>query len=156
VDAIRAAEKPHVFMGVTKAGHSAILHTTGNDDTHIILRGGRRPNYDAESVNEAAGEMAAAGLTPKLMVDCSHANSRKQHDKQIDVGRDVAGQVARGDHRIMGLMIESHLVAGRQDLKPGHQLSYGQSITDACIAWDDSLPLLEELAEAVRQRRQQG
>jgi 3-deoxy-7-phosphoheptulonate synthase len=153
VDAMRSAERPHAFMGVTKAGHTAILHTTGNNDTHIILRGGKRPNYDAESVNEAAEEMENAGLTPKLMVDCSHANSRKQHDKQIDVGRDVAGQIARGDHRIMGVMIESHLVAGRQDLKPDQPLQYGQSITDACISWDDSLPLLDSLAEAVRQRR---
>ena len=154
VDAIRAAARPHVFMSLTKAGHSAIFNTTGNNDTHIILRGGKRPNYDAESVNEAAEEMEAAGLVPKLMVDCSHANSRKQHDKQIDVARDVAGQIARGDQRIIGLMIESHLVAGRQDLKPGQPLQYGQSITDACICWEDSLPLLDALAEAVRERRQ--
>jgi len=153
VDAIRAAARPHVFMSLTKAGHSAIFNTTGNNDTHIILRGGKRPNYDAESVNEAAEQMEAAGLVPKLMVDCSHANSRKQHEKQIDVGRDVAGQVSRGDQRIIGLMIESHLVAGRQDLKPGQPLQYGQSITDACIDWDDSLPLLDTLAEAVRERR---
>jgi len=135
VDAIRAAARPHVFMSLTKEGHSAIFNTTGNSDTHIILRGGKRPNYDAESVNEAAEGMEAAGLAPRLMVDFSHANSHKQHEKQIAVSRDVAGQVARGDRRIIGAMIESHLVAGRQDLTPGRALSYGQSITDACIAW---------------------
>jgi len=153
VDAIRAAERPHVFMSMTKSGHSAIFCTTGNNDTHIILRGGQRPNYDAESVDIAAGEMEAAGLTPRLMIDFSHANSRKQHEKQIDVARDVAGQISRGEHRIMGAMIESHLVGGRQDLQPGRPLTYGQSITDACLSWDDSLPLLYLLAEAVRNRR---
>ncbi len=153
VDAIRAAERPHVFMSMTKEGHSAIFSTTGNNDTHIILRGGQRPNYDAESVNIAAEEMEKAGLTPRLMIDFSHANSRKQHEKQLQVGHDVAGQIARGDMRIIGAMIESHLVGGRQDLVPGKPLVYGQSITDACLAWEDSVPLLEELAEAVRQRR---
>ncbi len=154
VDAIRAAERPHVFMSMTKEGHSAIFATTGNNDTHIILRGGQRPNYDAESVNIAAEEMENAGLTPRLMIDFSHANSRKQHDKQLEVGRDVAGQIARGDMRIIGAMIESHLVGGRQDLVPGKPLTYGQSITDACLAWEDSVPLLEQLAEAVRERRE--
>ena len=154
VDAMRAAERPHVFMSLTKAGHSAIFSTGGNDDTHIILRGGRRPNYDQESVAEAAEEMQKAGLRPNLMVDFSHANSRKQHEKQIEVARDVAGQIGRGNHNIMGAMIESHLVAGRQDLVPGKELTYGQSVTDACICWEDSLPVLEQLAEAVRQRRQ--
>lgn len=154
VDAMRAAERPHVFMSLTKAGHSAIFSTGGNDDTHIILRGGRRPNYDQESVAEAAEEMQKAGLRPNLMVDFSHANSRKQHEKQIEVARDVAGQISRGNHNIMGAMIESHLVAGRQDLVPGKELTYGQSVTDACICWEDSLPVLEQLAEAVRQRRQ--
>lgn len=153
VDAMRAAERPHVFMSLTKAGHSAIFSTSGNDDTHIILRGGKRPNYDQESVAEAADEMKNAGLRPNLMVDCSHANSRKQHEKQIEVARDVASQVRRGDHNIMGIMIESHLVPGRQDLIPGQELCYGQSITDACISWDDSVPVLEQLADAVKQRR---
>ncbi len=153
VDAIRAAERPHVFMSLTKEGRSAIFSTSGNNDTHIILRGGQRPNYDAESVNMAAEEMEKAGLTPKLMVDFSHANSRKQHEKQLEVGRDVAGQIARGDMRIIGAMIESHLVGGRQDLQPDKPLVYGQSITDACLAWEDSVPLLEQLAEAVRARR---
>ncbi len=153
VDAIRAAERPHVFLSLTKEGRSAIFSTTGNSDTHIILRGGQRPNYDAESVNIAAEEMEQAGLTPRLMIDFSHANSRKQHEKQLEVGRDVAGQIARGDRRIIGAMIESHLVGGRQDLAPGKPLTYGQSITDACLAWEDSVPLLEQLAEAVRERR---
>ena len=154
VDAIRAAERPHVFMSMTKEGHSAIFATTGNNDTHIILRGGQRPNYDAESVNIAAEEMENAGLTPRLMIDFSHANSRKQHDKQLEVGRDVAGQIARGDMRIIGAMIESHLVGGNQKLTPGKPLKYGQSIPDACLAWDDSVPLLELLSEVVRERRQ--
>ncbi len=154
VDAMRAAERPHVFMSMTKEGHSAIFSTAGNNDTHIILRGGKRPNYDAESVNLAAEEMEKAGLTPRLMVDFSHANSHKQFKKQIDVGRDVAGQVARGDLRIVGAMIESHLVGGNQPLTQGKPLTFGQSITDACLAWEDSTPLLELLAEAVRKRRQ--
>jgi 3-deoxy-7-phosphoheptulonate synthase len=154
VDAIRAAERPHVFMSLTKAGHSAIFSTGGNDDTHIILRGGIRPNYDQESVAEAAEEMQKAGLRPNLMIDFSHANSRKQHEKQIDVARDVASQIRRGNRNIIGAMIESHLVGGRQDLVPGKELLYGQSITDACICWEDSEPVLEQLAEAVRARRE--
>ena len=155
VDAMRAAERPHVFLSLTKAGHSAIFNTTGNPDTHVILRGGRRPNYDTESVAEATQQMLDAGLTPNLMIDFSHANSRKQHDKQIDVGEDVARQIARGNHNIIGAMIESHLVAGRQDLSGASDgLIYGQSITDACIGWEKSEPLLETLAEAVRKRRE--
>ena len=154
VDAIHAAARPHVFMSLTKQGHSAVFSTTGNADTHIILRGGQRPNYDAESVQIAAEEMQSSGLAPKMMVDFSHANSRKDHAKQIDVGSDVAYQVSKGDKRIIGAMIESHLVSGRQDNIPGQPLTYGQSITDACIEWDDSLPLLQKLAEAVKQRRE--
>lgn len=154
VDAIHAAARPHVFMSLTKDGHSAVFSTTGNQDTHIILRGGKRPNYDAESVDIAAEEMQSSGLEPKMMVDFSHANSRKDHSKQIDVGLDVAHQIARGENRIMGVMIESHLLEGRQDNIPGTPLVYGQSITDACISWDNSVPLLERLAEAVRQRRE--
>jgi 3-deoxy-7-phosphoheptulonate synthase len=153
VDAIRAASRPHVFLSLTKAGKSAIFNTTGNEDTHIILRGGQRPNYDTESVNMAAEEMEQAGLTPRLMIDFSHANSRKQHQKQVQVGQDVAGQIARGDRRVIGAMIESHLVAGNQQVVKGKPLVYGQSITDACLSWDHSLPLLHELAEAVRKRR---
>ena len=154
VDAMRAAERPHVFMSLTKEGRSAIFNTTGNEDTHIILRGGSRPNYDQESVAEAANEMESAGLRPNLMIDFSHANSRKQHDKQIEVARDVASQIRRGNHNISGVMIESHLVAGRQDLTEGRELVYGQSITDACINWGDSVPVLEQLAAAVRDRRE--
>ena len=154
VDAMRAAERPHVFMSLTKEGRSAIFNTTGNEDTHIILRGGSRPNYDQESVAEAANEMESAGLRPNLMIDFSHANSRKQHDKQIEVARDVASQIRRGNHNITGVMIESHLVAGRQDLIEGRELVYGQSITDACINWGDSVPVLEQLAAAVRDRRE--
>ena len=154
VDAIHAAARPHVFMSLTKEGRSAVFSTHGNADTHIILRGGKRPNYDAESVDIAADEMQQSGLAPKLMIDCSHANSRKDHNKQVDVGHDVAHQLSKGDKRIIGVMIESHLVSGRQDNIPGKPLTYGQSITDACIDWDTSEPLLERLAEAVRARRQ--
>ncbi len=153
IDAIHAAARPHVFMSLTKDGQSAIFSTRGNLDTHIILRGGGRPNYDTESVNIAAAAIEAAGLRPKIMIDFSHANSRKQHEKQIRVCEDVAGQIARGDRRIVGAMIESHLVAGRQDLKPEVTLRYGQSITDACIGWDDTVPMLEELADAAARRR---
>ncbi|MGW8228773.1 MAG: 3-deoxy-7-phosphoheptulonate synthase AroG [Gammaproteobacteria bacterium] len=153
IDAIRAASQPHNFLSLTKAGHSAIFSTTGNEDCHIILRGGREPNYDAQSVAIAVNELESAKQNPKLMIDFSHANSRKQHEKQIEVGHDVAGQIAAGNKHIMGVMIESHLKAGRQNVEPGKELVYGQSITDACIGWDDSEPLLRVLAEAVRQRR---
>ena len=155
VDAIRAAERPHHFLSLTKAGHSAIFSTAGNDDCHIILRGGRKPNYDAASVQQAASELIHAGLPARIMIDFSHANSAKQHQRQIDVAHDVAGQIGKGDTRIIGVMIESHLKGGRQDVVAGKELEYGKSITDACISWDDSVPVLEELATAVRQRRQQ-
>ncbi len=153
IDAMHAAARPHVFMSLTKDGNSAIFSTTGNSDTHIILRGGSRPNYDTESVNIAAEAIESAGLRPKIMIDFSHANSRKQPQKQIRVCEDVAGQIARGDRRIIGTMIESHLVAGRQDLADGSAPIYGQSITDACIGWDDTPPMLEELAAAAARRR---
>jgi len=153
IDAIRAAAQPHHFMSLTKAGHSAIFSTTGNKDGHLILRGGKRPNYDTESVNIAAEGLEAAGLAPHIMIDLSHANSYKQHAKQLNVGRDVAGQVARGDDRIFGVMIESFLVEGRQDWKQDKELTYGQSLTDACINWEDTEPLLRQLAEAARERR---
>jgi 3-deoxy-7-phosphoheptulonate synthase len=153
IDAIRAASQPHNFLSLTKAGHSAIFATTGNEDCHIILRGGKQPNYDAASINDACHELEEAGLDPRVMVDFSHANSQKQHMRQLDVGRDVASQIAAGDRRIMGVMIESHLVAGRQDVEEDKQLVYGQSITDACIGWDESEELLKQLAKAVRQRR---
>jgi len=154
IDAIHAATRPHVFMSVTKDGNSAIFSTSGNADTHVILRGGQRPNYDTESVNIAAEEIIEAGLTPKIMIDFSHANSRKRPEKQIQVSRDVAGQIARGDRRIIGVMIESHLVAGRQDLTPQRDLVYGQSVTDACIGWTDTVPMLRELATASAARRE--
>src|SRR5215470_771694 len=153
VDAIRTAQHPHHFLSVTKAGHSAIVSTMGNEDCHIILRGGKQPNYDASSVETACKELAAGGFAQRVMIDLSHSNSQKNYMRQIDVGRDVADQIAKGDGRIIGVMIESNLKAGRQDLAPGKDLAYGQSITDACIGWEDSVPLLERLAEAVRERR---
>src|ERR1043166_2583675 len=153
VDALKAARTPHHFLSVTKGGHSAIVSTNGNEDCHIILRGGKHPNYDAGSVDAAAKELAGAGLEQRLMVDCSHSNSQKMYQRQIDVAREVARQVAAGEDRIIGVMVESHLKAGRQDLVPGKSLVYGQSITDACIGWEDSVPLLRNLAEAVRKRR---
>jgi len=153
VDALKAARTPHHFLSVTKAGHSAIVSTNGNEDCHIILRGGKHPNYDAASVDAAAKELAAAGLEQRLMIDCSHSNSQKMYQRQIDVAREIARQVAAGEERIMGLMVESHLKAGRQDLVPGKELEYGLSITDACIGWEDSVPVLRNVAEAVRKRR---
>jgi len=153
VDAIRTSQHPHHFLSVTKAGHSAIVSTMGNEDCHIILRGGKQPNYDAGSVEAACRQLAAAGLAQRVMIDLSHSNSQKNYTRQIEVGQDVAGQIAHGDDRIFGVMIESHLKSGRQDLLPGKELVYGQSITDACIGWEETLPLLEKLAEAVRARR---
>lgn len=154
VDAIRSASQPHHFMSLTKEGHSAIFATSGNPDCHIILRGGNNePNYDAASIDQAAKELEAAGMPARIMVDFSHANSRKKHELQLDVGQDIAQQVAGGDTRIIGVMIESNLVAGRQDVVPGKELVYGQSITDACISWDDTAPMIELLAKASRQRR---
>jgi 3-deoxy-7-phosphoheptulonate synthase len=153
LDAIRAAHAPHHFLSVTKAGHSAIVSTTGNEDCHVILRGGRQPNYDAESVDSAGRHLAAAGIPARIMIDFSHGNSDKDALKQVDVGREVASQIAGGDARIFGIMIESHLKAGRQDLIPGKELIYGQSITDACVGWEDTYALLQVLADAVRQRR---
>ena len=153
VDAIRAAQSPHHFLSVTKAGHSAIVSTAGNEDCHIILRGGKTTNYDAASVDAAAKELVAAGLVERLMIDFSHANSSKNPQKQIEVGQDVARQVAAGEQRIFGIMVESHLQPGRQDLVPGKPLVYGQSITDGCIGWEDSRMLLDTLAQAVRTRR---
>ena len=153
VDAIRTSQHPHHFLSVTKEGHSAIVSTLGNEDCHVILRGGKQPNYDAASVDAACKQLAAAGLAQRVMIDLSHSNSQKNYMRQTDVGRDVAAQIAGGDDRIIGVMIESHLQAGRQDLLPGKELVYGQSITDACIGWEHSVPLLDDLAEAVRKRR---
>ncbi len=153
VDAIRASRQPHHFLSVTKGGHSAIVATQGNEDCHVILRGGKAPNFDAASVDAAAKELAAAGLEQRIMIDFSHANSQKDPQKQISVNADVCGQISAGDQRISGVMIESHLVAGRQDLVAGCTLTYGQSITDGCISWEQTEAALEELALAVRARR---
>ena len=154
IDAIGSASHPHHFLSVTKSGHSAIFSTTGNPDCHIILRGGNgKPNYDAEHIQKASEQLEKAGRPARLMVDCSHANSRKQHERQIDVAADIARQIAAGEERIIGVMIESHLKPGRQDAEPGKPLEYGKSITDACIGWDDTVPVLQSLADAVRQRR---
>ena len=154
VDALLSAAHSHTFLGHTKHGQSAIFVTSGNPDTHIILRGGRKvTNYDAASVAEAAEKMRTAGLEPRLMIDFSHANSSKDHNRQPIVCHDVAGQVAKGNRNIIGVMIESNLVAGAQKLVPGKPLAYGQSITDACIGWPETHAMLKELAEAVRARR---
>jgi 3-deoxy-7-phosphoheptulonate synthase len=153
VDAIRAAQAPHHFLSVTKAGHSAIVSTSGNEDCHIILRGGKAPNYDAASVDAAGKGLAEAGVPARLMIDFSHGNSSKDPQRQITVAHDVGRQIAGGEERIFGVMLESHLKAGRQDLVPGKELVYGQSITDGCIGWEDSRALLDHLAEAVRKRR---
>jgi 3-deoxy-7-phosphoheptulonate synthase len=153
VDALRAAAAPHAFMGMTKTGQAAIFETVGNEDCHVILRGGKAPNYDAASVESASRELSAAGLAPHLMVDFSHANASKQYRKQMEVAADVAAQLAAGEERIVGVMAESHLNAGRQDLVPGKALAHGVSITDPCLGWDDTAALLETLAGAVRKRR---
>lgn len=154
IDAIGAAMSPHHFLSLTKNGHSAIFSTTGNEDVHIILRGGNgKPNYDAVSVEQVAEGLEKANLKPNIMIDFSHANSLKQYHRQVLVGEDVAQQIAVGDRRIIGAMIESHLKAGRQDVIDGQPLTYGQSITDACLSWDETLPLLKNLAIAVQKRR---
>ncbi|MDP3439576.1 MAG: 3-deoxy-7-phosphoheptulonate synthase, partial [Azonexus sp.] len=140
-------------LSVTKTGHAAIVSTLGNEDCHVILRGGKAPNFDPASVEAACSEIAKAGLAARLMVDFSHGNSRKQYKLQMEVSDSVAAQLAAGEERIVGVMVESHLVEGRQDLSPDQALTYGQSITDACINWEDSLKVLEQLAAAVRARR---
>jgi len=152
-EAIRAARQPHHFLSVTKGGHSAIVSTKGNEDCHIILRGGKTPNFDADSVEAACQELARNGLAQRLMIDASHANSAKKHENQLAVADAIATQIEGGESRIVGIMVESHLVGGRQDLVPGKPLVYGQSITDACLGWDDSVSLLERLAAGVRGRR---
>jgi 3-deoxy-7-phosphoheptulonate synthase len=153
VDAIKAAASPHHFLSVTKAGHSAIVSTNGNEDCHLILRGGQAPNYDAAAIGAACSELGKSGLAARVMVDFSHANCRKQFKLQLDVARDVGDQMAAGEERIFGVMIESHLNEGRQDLTPGKPLAYGVSVTDACLGWADSVSALAILAEAVKQRR---
>ncbi|MHC8440575.1 MAG: 3-deoxy-7-phosphoheptulonate synthase [Candidatus Eutrophobiaceae bacterium] len=152
IDAIGAASQPHHFLSLRKEGHSAVFTTTGNPDCHIILRGGSKPNYDRESVEEVVAALSKAGLPERIMIDLSHANSAKQHDRQMEVGAAVGSYLHDGDNRIFGVMIESHLVAGRQDVTPGRELTYGQSITDACLGWEDTVKLIAQLAEASRAR----
>ncbi len=152
-DAIKAASQPHHFLSVTKGGHSAIVSTNGNEDCHVILRGGKTPNYDNAAVEAACKEAATAALACRLMIDASHGNSQKKPENQVPVLRNVGEQLAAGEHRIFGVMVESHLVAGRQDLVPGKSLTYGQSVTDGCIGWEDTVACLEHLAESVRGRR---
>jgi 3-deoxy-7-phosphoheptulonate synthase len=160
IDAIQAASRPHHFMSVHKNGQVAIVETKGNKDCHVILRGGKTPNYDAASVAAACAEIEASKLPCRLMVDASHANSSKQHQRQIDVMQDVGAQLAAGNRCIFGVMVESHLSGGAQKFTPGKddpaKLAYGQSITDACINWDDTVGLLDGLAAAVKARRQGG
>jgi len=159
-DAIQAAGRPHHFLSVHKNGQVAIVVTRGNKDCHVILRGGKAPNYDAAHVEAACKELESAKLAPRLMVDCSHANSSKQHERQVDVARDIAAQVSSGSRKVFGVMIESHLNAGAQKFSPGKDkaltLEYGKSITDACLGWDDSLTVLETLSQSVKARRARG
>jgi len=152
-DAIQAAQASHAFMGMTKMGQAAIFETRGNADCHVILRGGKATNYSAADVDAACALLKTAGLREQVMIDVSHANSSKQHRRQIDVSADVAQQIAAGDARITGVMIESHLNEGRQDIVPGQQLQHGVSVTDACISFEQTVPVLQGLAEAVRARR---
>jgi len=153
VDAVRAASRPHCFLSLTMDGRSAIFRTKGNEDCHIILRGGKQPNFESEHVAAAGAELTKANLRANVMVDFSHANSGKKFEQQMAVGKDIAEQIASGNNTIMGAMIESHLLAGRQDIIEGKDLTYGQSITDACLAWDDTESLLKILADAVDKRR---
>ena len=153
LDAIKAASQPHHFLSVTKGGHSAIVSTTGNDDCHIILRGGKMPNHDRASVDTACREAGEAALACRLMIDCSHGNSRKNHENQLLVAQDIVDQLSEGESRIVGVMLESHLVAGREDLIEGKQPTYGRSITDGCLGWEATEQTLGLLAEGVTQRR---
>jgi 3-deoxy-7-phosphoheptulonate synthase len=153
VDAALAASHPHRFLAVTKEGRAAIATTTGNDDAHVVLRGGKTPNYDADSIAAAVAELEKAGLPGRVVVDASHANSGKRHENQPNVVAELCAQLAQGSEAIVGVMVESHLVEGRQDLVAGRELAYGQSITDACIGWGASVEVLAELAGAVAARR---
>jgi 3-deoxy-7-phosphoheptulonate synthase len=152
-DAVKSASHPHHFMAVTKGGRSAIAATSGNEDCHIILRGGSKPNYDSASVASAAAELVCSGVAPRMMIDASHANSGKKPENQPKVIADIARQISAGEQRIVGVMIESNLVAGRQDALPGAALTYGQSITDGCIDWQTTVPALNLLADAAAARR---
>lgn len=156
VDAIVAAAAPHAFMGMTKMGQAAIFQTRGNPDCHVILRGGKRPNFDAASVAAACDSLGGAGLRGQVMIDVSHGNSEKQFRRQIEIAADIASRIAAGERRITGVMVESHLHEGQQQLRPGEPLRAGVSITDACIGWEDTAALLQQLADAVRQRRALG
>jgi 3-deoxy-7-phosphoheptulonate synthase len=156
VDALLAARQKHHFLSVHKSGQVAIVETRGNEDCHIILRGGKAPNYDAKSVAAACEELAKAKLPERLMIDCSHANAAKQYQKQVAVAADIAAQLAGGEKRLIGVMVESNLVEGRQEIVAGKPLKYGQSVTDGCLGWDDSVRVLESLAEGVRKRRKRG
>ncbi len=153
VDAIKAAASPHHFLSVTKAGHSAIVSTHGNEDCHLILRGGKQPNFDAAAVDAVSKELANAGLPARVMIDFSHANSRKEFKRQIEVAQDCATQLGNGEERIFGVMIESNIKEGRQDIVPGKPLQKGVSVTDACINWEDTVTVLDMLADGVRKRR---
>ena len=153
LDAIKAASQPHHFLSVTKGGHSAIVSTNGNEDCHLLLRGGKAPNYDRASIDAACREAGTAALACRLMVDASHGNSQKKHENQLAVARDLAEQLGDGESRVFGVMVESHLVAGRQDLLVGRPLVYGQSITDACLGWEDTIAALDTLADGVAERR---
>ncbi len=156
VDAMRAVQDPHIFLSVTKQGHSAIFSTTGNNDCHVILRGGKKPNYDSDSISASVSELKSAGMNPLIMVDLSHGNSQKDYQRQVEVAENIANQVRNGQHNIMGVMIESHLNEGNQSVGDGTSLKYGQSITDGCISWEATVDILAKLAEAVQTRRHEN
>jgi 3-deoxy-7-phosphoheptulonate synthase len=157
IDAIGSSQHPHHFLSVTKHGIPAIVSTTGNQDCHVILRGAKQnTNYQASYIEQVTEQLLQAQLNPSIMIDCSHGNSQKDHSKQALVAEDVGQQIARGNDALRGVMLESNLVAGKQDLTPGQPLTYGKSITDACICWDETLTILQQLADAIRQRRQPG
>lgn len=154
IDAIGSSTSPHHFLSVTKGGHSAIFSTSGNEDCHLILRGGSAgPNYDSDSVATSVAGLEKAGVNTAIMIDLSHANSSKQHERQVEVAADVSGQLAAGNDHIVGVMIESHLKGGRQNIATDGTMEYGLSVTDACLSWDMTVPVLEKLAEGVRARR---
>ncbi len=153
VDAMRAVQDPHIFLSVTKQGHSAIFSTTGNNDCHVILRGGKEPNYDKQHISDSVAELKGAGMKTQVMVDLSHGNSQKDYRRQSEVATNIATQIRTGEQNIMGVMIESHLVEGNQAVGDGTSLNYGQSITDACISWETTVELIAELAQAVQSRR---
>jgi 3-deoxy-7-phosphoheptulonate synthase len=156
VDAVEAASHPHHFLSVTKGGVAAIVETEGNSDGHVILRGGTRPNYDTHSIGETCELLAAKGLAQKVMVDASHANSAKKPERQVQVCAEIGNRIPAGDARVMGLMLESNLIGGRQDLTPGKSLTYGQSVTDGCLGWEETVQALQHLAGCVRQAQRSG